>query len=655
MRLTKLFFIIFLSLLIILSSVSAVQITSQTLSGALCPRETGLFTHSVRNDGSSVRNYDINLKGSASEWATVVPGNFILAPGEQRDVYTYVTPSESAVSGSYGLEIEASSPGDTRSITHPVSVKNCFAASLSSTSNSQVVCPSNPVKYTVSLTNLGQYSEAYHLSVNGDLQNKVSLSDSIIVLDKGKSKVISVFVTSPVEAGSYDFNIVADSESGRVKESLPLSLNVDACYDFTLSFRGNTNYSMCDRSYVVIPLNLRNDGTTLNSYGVNLEGPVWARIENNNFVLRDKEARSFNLIFAPTYGVNGDYNVRLTVTPERGDKKFVTVFDVKVKKCHSVDVEFTEESSDACKDVQSKFEAVITNNGEYKKTYKVEVNGPPWIGFNERDSLITLDPGQQRKVVLTAVPGDDAREGDYIISLGAVATDDSAETAYDLDELGLNVKPTGECFKTSASSEYENLVVYYDSSVIIPVEVRNEGTKKSDYVLSLSGSASDFTSLNPRILSLEPGKSDKVFLYMAPNANIKLGEYDAHLAVNLKDGPLLATKDFKVEITNERDRATDISTTEETNESGSLWSRMKNWFKRTFVGEEQVAPVNILGNSTVDPENTGFFNRNKYAVLGIVIFVLVLVLLAVLGVFRRIVDFFSTEDSGHARKRKKND
>ena len=113
-----------MALFLILSIVNAVQITPQGLSDSLCPRETGQFTHLIKNDNTVVKDYTINLKGSASSWATVVPSGFILAPGEQRSVFTYITPSQSSEPGNYNLQIEASAPDDTKSISHNVVVKN---------------------------------------------------------------------------------------------------------------------------------------------------------------------------------------------------------------------------------------------------------------------------------------------------------------------------------------------------------------------------------------------------------------------------------------------------------------------------------------------------------------------------------------------------
>ncbi|MBI2148315.1 hypothetical protein HYU23_01425 [Candidatus Woesearchaeota archaeon] len=637
MQKERFFLVLFISLLLIISIVNAVEINPLSLSGSLCPRETGLFTHVVKNNNNVVKDYSLNIKGSASAWATVVPSGFILGPGEQKNIFTYITPSQSTEPGNYDLQIEASSPGDSKSISHTVTVKNCYSANLGVSSNSKSSCPSDAIQYTVNLKNNGEYAETFSLSVTGNLASRTSLSDNLVILGKGETKNIIVFVNSPADSGSYSLTLIAESESGRVRESVPLLLNVNPCYDFNLAINGNNTYNVCDRSYVVIPLNLKNIGTTVNSYKINVDGPVWAKVEKTDIVLKDKEAKTFNLMFAPDYGSAGEYGIRLTVTPERGSMKSISDFSVTVRKCHSVDVEFLTKKSDSCKGTIESYDAVINNNGEVRKSYRIELDGPPWASIDDKYKLLILGPKEQKKVTIRAAPTSAVKEQNYAVKLKAVATDESSASAKDVDELILNLKDANECYKPAIESKYMDVVVYYDSSVAFPIEVRNDGVRRADFSLFLSGNAAKFSTLNPSAISLDPGKSDIVYLYIAPDINVKLGSYDANIALNIKDGPLLTNKKFNIEITNVKERATNLQSNTEvvktpvTNEV-SYWQRLKSWFGRNFIGseEERISFSNVTPIINVTNTNTPKFIKYKYYILGVLITILVIILLIII-------------------------
>src|SRR3989338_4799643 len=366
--------IFFIGFLLVVSLVNAVQINTQNLAGDLCPRETGSFSHVIRNDGNSVKQYNINLRGSASSWATSVPSGVILEPGEEKIIYTYVTPSQSAEPGDYSLIIDVTSGAETESNTHNVKVKSCYGVSLIPTSNKLDTCPAKPVRFVVRVVNTGEYTETYKFSLSGELSSKTSLSDNIALLGKGESKELYLFVNSPKEDGSYSLSLIVETDSGRVRGSLPLFLDVKPCYNFGFEVKANNTYNVCERSLIIVPLTLKNDGTTINTFKINVDGPSWARLENDQYTLHSSEVRNFNLVMAPGYNTHGDYGIRVTVTPEKGDLKSVSDFGVTVRKCFSVDLEFEDEEVSACKGAKNEYDITVTNDGEIKKLFRLTLD-----------------------------------------------------------------------------------------------------------------------------------------------------------------------------------------------------------------------------------------------------------------------------------------
>ncbi len=554
-------YFVFFLLLLNTFNVFAVQITPQTLSQSLCPRETGVFSHLIKNDQTTIKEYTLNLKGSAALWATLIPKGFILAPGEEKSVFTYVTPYQSSDAGTYDLELTVSSPGDSSSIKHTVLLKDCYGLSLVPENVTINTCPAGNGRYLISLRNTGEYTETLHLSLKGDLVSKLSLSDSVLTLNKKELKNIYVFVTSPKDAGQYSFTLNVDSESGRIKKSLPLFLNVNPCYDFTFKVNANSSYNVCERSLIKVPLYLRNDGTIINTFKIGVTGPVWAKLEERDeYTLKDRESKVFDLLLAPNYGTSGDYAIRVSATPERGDLKAVSDIGITVRKCYSVKVKFLTEKADACKSTNNNYEFLVTNDGEVKKIFRFELDSAPWVTLLGDTSLL-LEPGQQKKVFIKAAPTSEVKNIDYTVRVGVASIDETAVVAKDQDAMTLSVKDSETCYKSTIKTDYETLIVYQDSSIIVPLEVRNDGLRKAEFSLLLTGNAATFSTLNPSVLTIEPGKSDTVYVYVAPKPGVKLGKYDAKVNLNLKEGPLLASKDLSIEITDVPARATVINAT----------------------------------------------------------------------------------------------
>lgn len=656
-RITLIFFINFL---LIFSLVYAVDISTQGVSGELCPRETGLFTHLVSNNGDVARDYVVNLRGSASGWSTGVPGGFSLQPGMSRNIFTYVTPTQGVNPGAYGLDIEVVSPGDSMGVSHQVVVKDCYGANIVATPSSANSCPGQTLRFSVRVVNSGEYPERFALGLAGGIYESVSLSDELLMLNPGENREVFVFVEAPEETGEYGFSVIVESESGRVRESLPIFLTVDPCYDFTLAISGNNTYSICDNSYLAVPINLRNDGTNVNSYRISVDGPEWAKVEKSDFVLQPNGARSFNLIFDPEYGVSGDHEIELQVIPESGSLKAISVFDVEVRACHSVDVEFLDEEVDACKGATNNFKALVTNNGESKRSFKLELTSPPWFSLSESDRVLTLDAAEQKNITLTAVPTSDVPKRDYDMTLKISAVDESSVASNDKDVLDVNVKSIEDCYEPRIEVEYDDLVIYFDSSVAVPVEIRNEGLRVGEYSLFLSGNAATFANLNPTLLSVEPGKSETVYLYIAPGVDVELGDYDASIALNLKEGPLLDSKLLNIEITDNRERVTSIDgvnvvDTNETVVREGAWTRFKGWFWRNFVENKvetnySVAPV---AQPTTDLETPNYVSIYKYYIIGAIILVLLVVLVIQFGLAKKALGFF-LEDEKVKKNRKDN-
>ncbi|MEK6948384.1 MAG: hypothetical protein AABX19_04030 [Nanoarchaeota archaeon] len=639
----KNFFSIFFIFLIILSSVNAFSVSQESISTPLCPRDTGLFIDNVKNTASVPKDFNINSRGSASGWAVTAPSSFVLNPNEEKKVYSYITPSQTTNPGNYNLDTVISTDDDSKLISHSVVVKDCFRAGLAPiTSTRQEICPNGIVKYELTLTNNGEFKETFRLSIEGELKDIISISDDTVILDRAESKKIVLYLKAPVESREYEFTLLALGNSGKTRDSIPLTLKVNPCYDFDFKVLADTSYNVCDRSYNVVPLRIENKGTAINTYKLKVDGPVWARSEKIELTLKSNEAKNFNLVFAPTYGIEGSFPVHLEVSPQIGFSKISNDLNILVRKCYGVKVDILDSSSQVCQGVESSFNAAIKNTGEIRKSYKIGLESPSWVSSDTK--ILNIAGGEEKSIVLKALPTSDVKSGSYDISLLVNSTDQDG--LQDKDSLKLDVVSVNECYKPRLSLPYDDVVVYFDSSVLIPVNIENSGVRRASYSLFLSGNAATFSNMNPVDINVDPGKTETAYVYVAPKTNMPLGVYDAKVTLSLKNGANLDSKDMKIEITDNKERATDIklSSSGPVVDSGSgFFLGVKDWFVGLFSSDNDINATASVIVSPSDDNIPGLFSNYKYYFLSGFIILALIVLFFVFGWHKYIVSFFDDE------------
>ena len=649
----KNFFSIFFIFLIILSSVNAFSVSQESISNPLCPRDTGLFVDIIKNTDPVSKDFNINSRGSASGWAVTVPNSFVLNPNEEKKVYSYITPSQTANPGNYNLDTVISTDDDSKVISHSVIVKDCFKAGLTSiTSTKQEMCPDGAVKYELTLTNRGEFKETFRLSVEGELKNIISLTDSSVILDKSESKKIIVYLKAPVDSREYQFTVIAIGDSGKTRDSVPLTLKVNPCYDFDFKVLADTSYNVCDRSYNVVPLMIENKGTAINTYKLDVDGPIWARSEKLELTLRSNEAKNFNLVFAPTYGVEGSFPVHLEVSPQIGFNKISKDLNILVRKCYGVKADIIDSSSQICQGVESSFNAVVKNTGEIRKSYRIGLESPSWVSSDTK--ILNIDGGEEKNLIIKAFPTSDVKPGSYNVDFLVNSTDQDG--LQDKDSIKLDVVSVNDCYKPKLSFPYDDVIVYYDSSALIPFNIENSGVRKASYNLFLSGNAATFSSMTPVEINVDPGKTETAYVYVAPKTNMPLGVYDAKITLSLKNGAALDSRDMKIEITDNKEKATDIKLSSSgpvvNSTSLSFASRVKNWFGGLFSSDDNDVnnllsydDVNASASVVVSPldDNTGLFSRFRYYFLAAFILLALIILFFVFGMYKTIVSFFDDE------------
>lgn len=506
----------------------------------ICPSSTDLFTDVIENNGDDPIEISISNSGTASVFATTVPQGWILNPGETKNIYTYITPSSYADIGQYNLNIIANS----ESLTHTIDVMDCFEYSLNALTPEKNICPCESESFDFKLDNNGQYVETYSLSVEGTYPGVLTLSENIVSLMPGESKTFHVYIESDCSSlGNYEFTIVATPVTGGLVRSASSKLIIGACYDFRLDTEKNS-VSFCEHSQETIGLTIFNEGSTSNTFDFNLDGPAWANLEKNTLEVGPGNSKSVNLILSPDYGVKGNFEIELGVSPDKGNIQAFNVFNVNIKKCHAVSIDIEKNSDTMCNSLENNYVVNVINNGEYSKEYYLELDSPDWVSIDKRS--LSLGVGEEEQVILNVNPSYDVVPATYFIKLSALAKDSSQ--VADFDKIDITTVTREECYKVLLGIEDNSVGVYYDSSATVPIIIENIGSDTTSYEISLTGSASEFVYLNPAIVTLDSSKSELVYLYVAPTGDVIPGNYEILISARLEDSTILTSEKVYIKV-----------------------------------------------------------------------------------------------------------
>ncbi|MDD5649507.1 MAG: hypothetical protein PHF86_03700 [Candidatus Nanoarchaeia archaeon] len=534
--------VLILVFLLVIVNVKAFQLTSTEDSVSLCPRNTQLFIDLVKNDGQQEQTFDVKIAGSSAVWATSIPTGFVLAPGEERIVYTYLTPMSNTLAANYDLDVKVSTTDSSKIAHHTIIVKDCHALKTSADLEKET-CAKTKVDYEITVSNLGEFQEIYNLNVEGEIVDSVSLSETNIKLNPGETKKIIAYLESPEETGDYTFSVITKSQSGSVSET-KLRLVVNSCYDYNI-IADKEFLEFCDQSKENVVLSLTNNGNLINQYDLSVEGALWASLDNKQLILNPKETRKVNLILTPDYSVKGNFEIKVKTLPDKGTSKAQTIIKTNIKDCNSVFVNILGSQDEICNSLTTSYDVVVKNNGLTANTFLAKLDGPKWIKLDD-DKSFNLKPEEEKKLKLIISPGFDVKSDDYKVNLKIIAANEPGIN-YE-DSITIKTLSKEDCYKVEVKPQKDSVEVKYDGSATVPINIVNLGKSQSIYELSLSDSAASFTQLNPSIVTINAGDSEVVYAYIAPSAQIKSGDYKALVSAKLKGSNILASGSFNVKV-----------------------------------------------------------------------------------------------------------
>ena len=584
--------LIFLISLLFINPVNAFELDSEELEKSVCPSSIILLNANVFGTGS----FNVNLEGTAAKWAVVVPQGFTLN-NENKLVYIYVTPKFDSNSGFYNLNLIVTSGNEVKQLNYKINVPDCHNLVITGT-ESKEVCGCTQDSYNFIVSNNGIYQEAYKVEISGKAAPWVKLSQGEFALMPGQNKEIVAFLDAPCgsDFGENKFTITVRSLTSNAVASFDSNVIVNSWFDFNVRF-DNEFVNMCEHSSEIIPITIENMADLDNEFDLSITGPAWASLHLTKLNLKAKESGMVNLVFLPDYKVEGNFDVNINVKSKESKISKDIKVKVNVRKCNDISLELLTRQDRICLGGKSVHEANIKNLGEFEKEFRIE-SSQGWININP--VILTLPPGTSENIKLEFSPGENITAQRYDIKFRAVALDSSRVSSE--DNFDLDLVSREQCYKPEV--QVQDLEVNADSSATTSIIIKNVGAELAVYELGLSGNANSFSQLNPSTITIEPGKSEIVYLYVAPPYNTKGGNYKADITVSLKNAGVLDSKTINIKI---GEGKTGLGTN-----VLNLWQRLLNFIKGFDLGATtELEPLIDISRENLISKNVKFAFGNE--------------------------------------------
>jgi hypothetical protein len=572
--------LILIFILLVVNSVNAFDLSSFEKEKSVCPSNTILLNANVLGTGS----FNVNLDGTASKWATVVPQGFILN-NEAKLIYIYVTPKFDTNPGIYDLNlIITKDNNEIKQINYKINIPDCHNLVISGT-ESKSVCGCSSDVYNFTISNNGIYQESYKIEVNGKAASWVRLSHDSLSLSPGQSKTIYGFLSAPCgsDFGENGFSVNVRSLTSNSVASFDSNAIINSCFDFETKV-DREFINMCEHSSEVIPIIINNLAELDNEFELKIIGPAWANLHLNKLSLKPKELGTINLIFTPDYKVEGSFDVNVNIKSKQNKIEKDIKTKVSVRKCNDVSFELLTREDRMCVGSKKIYEANIKNTGELEKEFRIE-SSQGWT--KPEEIIITLAPSQSRLIKLEFNPGENLTAKRYQIDFRALALDSSKITSE--DSFNLDLVSREQCYKPEV--QVKDLEVNADSSATSQIVIKNIGAEAGVYEIGLSGNANSFLQLNPSTISILPGKSEIVYLYVAPPYNVKPGNYKADVTISLKNAEILESKTINIKV-NEAKKS--IVESEKIGLWNKLLNKISNFFKKISLSTNQTITEELI-------------------------------------------------------------
>ncbi len=594
------------------SALDSFTLTSEQLTQETCPTVFTTYQLTVMNTGDEADTYTVSKAGSAASWALISPPGFALKPGRSQNIFVYVTPSKSAKTGSYSIDLTVTGTNaGAQTASAALTVSQCHSLDIIPVQDFSEICTGESTSYDFTVENSGLWTENLRLSLSGSAATWSSLSEEFLRLDSGESQTVTIFVNPQVnELGDFDIAVTARSLESNALTSEDFELKIAGCYDVTVS-AAESFASFCENSEVLIPVTITNSGTASNTYDLSITGAEWSSIGQKQITLAAGASRNVNAVLFPGYGVQGKFQFNVNVDALQGEEDSSIALEANVLKCHDVSLAISDESDKLCPTISKTYTAQILNSGTSNERFSVSLSAPAWVSIDQ--ASLELGASGSEEISIVVEPPANVLSANYPINIEVTSLEASGITAK--DSMTIEVAPKDSCFGVRTVAEKDYVSISYGEGTLLPIIVENVGSETEEFSLDVSGNGAAFAQLNPSSVTISGNSAETIYLYVAIPEQTERTSYTITVAARDEAGVVSSSSTIYVSLTEEPTIVDPEPTVNETEEVGGLL----DMFGEVSLPDLDLPDLSLEG-------------RNRtYLGVGIAIIIIIIIISAILS------------------------
>lgn len=361
--------------------------------------------------------YKINVHGSAAEFFTLSSSVINLAGGEERNIYGHIK-APCDIEGVYDLFIDIESETLKKRISSKVIIKRYSNVKLTAIDNDKTIDPCDPVSYSFTIRNRGNFIEEYELSVD-NLGERISFSENPVIVGEMSSKLVNMYIDPSCNAlDSAVITLGVQAKKSRYYSEIPFFLRVnDEYYDYDIVL-GDSVYEFCQGTDISIPFKVINNIDKRNTVQLKIDGAKFGSL-GSEYIILEPGTNVLDILLDIPADQEGRFEFIISGKSEIQDILKSVSFFVDVVACHGI--VFNDRSLYVNYSDQTVF-ASVTHLASREQTYELQITGPEWLTLQYDN--ITLGPWETKEIMLQSMPNETLLEGKYPVFLTAVLDDD---------------------------------------------------------------------------------------------------------------------------------------------------------------------------------------------------------------------------------------
>lgn len=298
------------------------------------------------------------------------------------------------------------------------------------------ICKFQMIEIPLGIENSG-VDDFFRFDTDGDKNILRDLSSDSLELTSGKKESILLTLgVFDVDPGVYPIDLII--ESNTEKGIIPISLEVEDCYDFTVEVI-NEQPIYCAGSDQNLNFDLENVGSVQDVFSLELKGiPSWMSLSNDSYTLGPEEFETINLNINPSFEIQGHYDYELKV--EGLDTIATIPLNFDVVDCNPSKLEIQEKIS-ICKNQESYHEFSVLNQESSNVSVSLSlVNAPEWVSLDVELLDVPGESFTETALVFDPTLVENPKKGNFIINV-----EESSFPGRDSKQVEFNFKKDNDC------------------------------------------------------------------------------------------------------------------------------------------------------------------------------------------------------------------